>query len=491
MGSTIDHARRDVEREFACTLRHAESFSTQAFWTFERELWTKLLALGRALVALFLARRADRSRRTIYEHGGRKYALSDSRTSQLGTRFGKVSFTRPIGRRVGRGGTCDLPVDRELGLCAGFSLGVVLAMTRLCAQMAFASARDTFRQSHEWTPSPRAVLRMVDGVGDHARPFLEQLAAPDDDGEILVVQVDGRGAPMITETENQRRRRPHQQAGGTRRHGRRLRRREHPRKRRNKGDKSKNAKLAVVGVIYSLHRTPEGIEGPINKRLIATFESHEALFVWLHREALKRGYGKKQTVFLADGCEHIWRLQGIYFPDAEVCLDWYHVIEKLWSAGECIHAEGSEELRAWVGEQATRLRKGTVHAVIETLRDAYASIPKTGPNNKGKRERLDRILKHLVENQGRLRYRDLRRQDLDIGTGAAEGAVRNLIGIRLDGPGMRWSRGRSERLLHLRCVLLNGLWDDFANHLAEGQVVSMRSSPIATQTHAAKRKEAA
>src|SRR5712691_7962956 len=102
MGSTIDHARRDVEREFACTLRHAESCGALAFWTFERELWTMLLALGRALVGLFLARRAYRLRKTTYEHPGGKYSLSDSRSSQLGTRFGKVSFTRPIGRRVGR-----------------------------------------------------------------------------------------------------------------------------------------------------------------------------------------------------------------------------------------------------------------------------------------------------------------------------------------------------------------------------------------------------
>lgn len=490
MESSVDHVRRDVQKTFADAVGWAESKEPRSFYAFERRLWTLLLALGRALVRQFLAKQAAQLRVINYEHDGRPYVRRGERTSQLGTRFGKVSFTRPVGRRVGRG-TCDLPVDRELGLCAGFSLGVVLAVTRLCAQMAFASARDTFCQSHEWTPSPRAALRMVDAVGDHARPFLEQLAAPDDDGEILVVQVDGRGAPMITETEYQRRRRPHQRVDGTRRHGRRLRRREHPRKRRAKGDKSKNAKLAVVGVIYTLRRTPDGIEGPINKRLIATFESHEALFVWLHREALKRGYGEKQTVFLADGSEHIWRLQKIYFPDAEVCLDWYHVIEKLWSAGECIHPEGSEELRAWVGEQATRLRKGTVLAVIEALRNAYVSIPKTGPNNKGKRDRLDKILKHLVENQSRLRYRDLRRQDLDIGTGAAEGAVRNLIGIRLDGPGMRWSRGRSERLLHLRCVLLNGLWDAFANHLAAGNPISLRSSPIATQTHAAKRKEAA
>ena len=137
---------------------------------------------------------------------------------------------------------------RELGLCAGFTLGTVLGMVRLVAQMAYGAARETFRSTYEWTPSPRAVMRMVDATGDEARPFLEQAAVPDDDGEVLVIQVDGRGAPMITEEEMRRRRRahrhPHRSPGG--RHARRARRRENPRRRRTSGKKSKNAKVAVV-----------------------------------------------------------------------------------------------------------------------------------------------------------------------------------------------------------------------------------------------------
>ncbi len=38
-------------------------------------------------------------------------------------------------------------------------------MVRLCAQMAYGPARSTFRSSCEWSPSQRAVLRMVDAVG--------------------------------------------------------------------------------------------------------------------------------------------------------------------------------------------------------------------------------------------------------------------------------------------------------------------------------------
>jgi hypothetical protein len=89
-----------------------------------------------------------------------------------------------------------------------------------------------------------------------------------------------------------------------------------------------------------------------------------------------------------------------------------------------------------------------------------------------------------------MRYAELRREDLDIGTGAVEGAVRNLIGIRLDGPGMRWGRDRAEKVLHLRCVLLNGQWDDFCAYLSN-RPVKLAAQPIPATAFDAKRREAA
>ena len=60
--------------------------------------------------------------------------------------------------------------------------------------------------------------------------------------------------------------------------------------------------------------------------------------------------------------------------------------------------------------------------------------------------------------------------------------------MRLDGPGMRWSRGRSEWVLHLRCVLLNGQWDDFAAHLVRRGSLQLAATPTPTRSHhAAKR----
>jgi hypothetical protein len=483
----IERVEREVQSAIERVRRCAAPKEPATLVAVEAELWTALLGLGRVVIALFLARQASRPRAATYEHDGARFALdADSlRRIEVGTRFGKVLFARPIGVPLGKRSRADLPVDRELGLCSSFSLGTVTAIIQLCALMAFGTARRLFAEFHEWAPSARTTLRMVDAVGAEARRFLDAAAVPEDDGDVLVIQVDGRGAPMITATEHDRRRQPRRRATGTARHRRRERRRAHPRPRRKKGDKSKNAKVAFVGVIYTLRKTREGREGPINKRLIATFESHEALFRWFHEHAVRRGYGKKKTLFLADGSDHIWRYQQLYFPQAVPCIDWYHVAEKLWEAGGCIHREGSDELRVWVADQQRRLRRGKLAEMHRVLTDAFAKVPKTGPGNKGRRKRLLAIMKYLSEHQRRMRYAELRREDLDIGTGAVEGAVRNLVGLRLDGPGMRWGRDRAEMILHLRCIVLNGQWDVFAAYLA-ARPIKLAAQPTPARTHDAK-----
>jgi len=492
--SSMENLRSDVQRAFATVQKIADSDVERPLADVERELWNALLALARCLIALFFARQAERPHAQQYEHAGACYELDRKHpcSTDVGTWFGKVRFTRPVGRRAdGRRGPRDLPVDRRLGLVNGFSLGTVAAVTRLCAQMAFANARETFATFCGWTPSQRTVLRMVDAVGAEARGFMEAAPAPPDDGDILVIQVDGRGAPMIDQAEYERRRQPRgPREGSTKRHRRRRRRRARARPRRQQGDKSKNAKVAFVGVIYTLRITDDGCEGPIGKRLHATFESHKELFAWLDKEARKRGYGRKRTLFYADGAEAIWDLQARHFPAAETCLDWFHVVEKLWDVGRCLHPAGSRELTSWVAARTRELRgRYGAKNVLDALADAYQLIPKTGPGTKNKRRKVLEVSRHLAKHQHRMRYYELRKDDLDIGSGAAEGAVRNLVGMRLDGPGMRWSRDRSEYVLHLRCIWLNGQWDDFVDYLAR-RGLRLPSVPVPTRTHDAKRRAA-
>ncbi len=494
--ASLDQARQEVQAIFTRILSTADTAGPQALAVVEASLWTQLLALGRALIVLNLARQAGRPRLARYEHEGKDYAIVGVETTEVGTRFGKVGFETPVGRRVGWPRLArDLPVNREIGLCTGFSLLVVLTLTKLCAQMAFAAARKTFGDLFEWAPSQRATLRMVDGVGAEARPFLDQAPPPENDGEVLMILADGKGAPAISSREYRRRTQPHRRSkSGTVRQRRRARRREHPRPRRTTGTKSKNAKMAAVGVLYTLARTKDGLEGPINKRVYATFESYKALFVGLLSEAKKRGYGTakfSKVLFIGDGAQVLWDLQATYFPDADMCVDWYHIVEKLWKAGKTLHRKNRKNLEAWVAAQKKRLRLGHLDEVLAELRVILDATPRTGPGNKYRRDVLEKILAHFTKHATRLQYHRLRQEGLDIGSGIVEGAVRHLVGVRLDGPGMRWSRDRAEAVLLLRCILINDQWDDFARFLAAKPRVTLRSQPVPTRTHDAKVKKAA
>lgn len=491
MRMSIEQAEQDVQKAFQEAL--APTKRRCRFCEFEADLWIRLLALGCAMTTLFLVRAVSRPRAAEYTVGGKRHVLAptDRRTTELGTRFGKVRFTRPVGRQVGAPrAAADLPIDRELGLCGGFSTGVVTMMARLCAQLAYATARETFEAFCSWRPSQRAVLRILDAVGGRARAFLEQAPPPDDDGEVLVLQVDGKGAPTISSRERARRALPRRaREGSNRRHARRTRRRDRPRVRRRSGEKSKNAKVAAVGVIYTLRRTKDGmLDGPLNKRVIATFVSYRALFEWLHAEAVKRGYGTdrfSRVHFLADGADVIWNLQQEFFPDAEVALDWYHVAEKLWETGKATHRARGEKLDAWVRKQKGRLLNGSFDAVMTSLGSALEATPATGPGNKYRRMVLKRTINYFENHRHRMRYRRLQNLDLDIATGVVEGAVRHVVGMRFDGPGMRWGLDRLERVLHLRCILINGQWADFESFVAHDNI-TLAAQPEPARPHDAK-----
>jgi hypothetical protein len=228
--------------------------------------------------------------------------------------------------------------------------------------------------------------------------------------------------------------------------------------------------------------------------MYATFKNYRELFVWLKAEAVRRGYGTKKfkkIEFVADGADTLWTLQQEFFPDAEVCLDWVHAVEKLWDCGKAIN-RGSrtkrEPLEVWVHQQKKLLRQGKLNEVLATLKTALAGTAVTGPGNKFRRKVLGDTINHFIKNRTRMRYRRLREQGLVIGSGLIEGTVRHLVGMRLDGPGMRWGKARAEAVLHLRCVLLNGLWTDFESYLARRPSLRLASKPVPTVTHDAKKQ---
>ena len=100
---TIERAEREVQDAIERVRRCAEAKETTTLTAVERELWTALLRLGCAVMSLFLARYAARPRPATYVHEGTRFALDPQtrRRSEIGMRFGKVPFVRPIGRPIG------------------------------------------------------------------------------------------------------------------------------------------------------------------------------------------------------------------------------------------------------------------------------------------------------------------------------------------------------------------------------------------------------
>ena len=58
-------------------------------------------------------------------------------------------------------------------------------------------------------------------------------------------------------------------------------------------------------------------------------------------------------------------------------------------------------------------------------------------------------------------YDKIIKQDLELGSGAVEGAIKNIIGKCCDHGGMRWIEEGVEAVVQLRCIEANGDWDHF------------------------------
>jgi hypothetical protein len=443
------------------------------FMVFETALKEQLDAVGRASTELFLTLAEERVAAWIRQgiQVGERFfrATAEPQAHNLTGRFGVVRYFRTYVRenRAARRQGFH-PLDVTLGLSSDrFSWNVLSLSARLATKASFTDAQALLGLFLPNAPSTSVIEQTAIGLGKFTSKWFEQLAAPAGDGEVLVVMIDSKGAPTATEQELRRRRgkRDKRPAAPSARHRGRHRRSLYAKKpRRKKGDKSKNAKMATLVVMYTLKRSGALLLGPINRSIYASFAPKEHAFQVARREANKRGFGPgsgRLIQVVTDGDLDLDCYVKRYFPEAIHTLDVMHVVEKLWTAGECIFQEGSSELQRWVSRQKKRLYGGRPGKIVEDLARHLEGTPQTGPGNKGKRERLSDVIRYIDKRLDRMNYKHLIAQDLEIGTGAVEGAVKNVIGKRCDHGGMRWIKERVEALLQLRCIEINGHWDAF------------------------------
>lgn len=471
--AVLEHA--DALAEYALARGSAEG----TFAAFETELIARLAAFARVVVALYLVVAEERIRAGLTDRvvrAGRTFRRAPAQARNLMTWFGVVRYQRTYLREVttGKGARGFYPLDAELGLLADrVSPNLLSTAVRLASRVSFSEACELLRWFLPNGPSTEVVEAALLGYGRHTGAWFEEAPAPDDDGDVLVIHVDSKGVPTAKPEElekrrGKRRRKP--KAASPRHRGRKARERWTQPQRRKKGDKAKNAKMGTMVVMYTLRRRNGLLLGPINKRVYASFARKRHAMEVARREATKRGFppGTAHTVqLLTDGDRDLARYGAELFPDAIRTIDVMHVIEKLWDAGTAVHREGTPEHHGWAREQIDALYSGRVHAILTELDAQLERIAKTGPGNKFRRTKLSKVRGYIGKRAAQMNYDELIARDLELGTGPVEGAIKNIMGRRMDHGGMRWIKERAEAVLQLRCIDVNGDWAAFVARVHE------------------------
>ncbi len=462
-----------------------------SFLDFETALLALLRSLGCLLIQLSLRARHDRLDPAGWKTRG--YRVADPAAPRtLKTSCGPVAYVRAFLVPRHGGGPGVHPLDVALGLTRdGFSPLIIGWFCRLATRVSFQVASTLGEMFLGTAPPASTIEEWVLGLARPAYGYLSDGPLPEGEGDVLVIEIDGKAAPTATEQELARRRRPraqHPRVCRCQRHrGRARRQRRGRRPRRKKGDKSKNGRSATLVVMYTLRRDEEGrLHGPINKKVFGTFGSRKSALQWARTQATRRGFppGTTKTVqILVDGETCLERRLRRLFRGATLTLDVRHAQEKLWEVGRLFHREGSAELRCWVEELEELLYKGHVRALLQRLEQELRGVSRRGPGTKEKRRVLKKVIDYLEDRVKLMDYGRLRKEDLVIATGVVEGAARYVVGERLDNSGMRWIEERAEAVLLLRCIEVNGDWETFMRwsqgqrnqELERGQVVQIRS----------------
>ncbi len=167
--------------------------------TMERRLLSQLLALGRALFALFLATRAAATMAEVArDPAGVERPYNSARTRTVLSIFGRVAFARPYFYRKGVGGA--VPVDALLSLPATTCADLVRETAEeLGVGEAYHKGLEVLRRLLGLDLSTRTLQEQVAEDAPAVEAFYAQQAPPPvtEEATILVVQADGKGVTIL------------------------------------------------------------------------------------------------------------------------------------------------------------------------------------------------------------------------------------------------------------------------------------------------------
>ena len=205
-----------------------------------------------------------------------------------------------------------------------------------------------------------------------------------------------------------------------------------------------------VGAIYdaSPRKDPAAREAPeydgakaLMKTYAATMQSWEEFGYMLRVEAHKRGYMEaKEKLFISDGAQSLRTFRQDHFREATFILDWYHAVEHLSGCAKAAFGENTEECVAWYKRVKKKLWLGDLDGVIASIEKESVRVGKPQPKEHESSPRviLHRNIGYFSDNREGMDYPRFRAEGWPIGSGVAEGAVKQF-GMRLKGSEKFWN----------------------------------------------------
>jgi len=478
----IEADRKERRQQFDQAIDQLVDYLEQAgrsdgpdFYALCGAVWSMLMTVGlRGVEWVCAMRRQPPEHNRRHDAEGRCYHYYKQKTYDLRCVFGRGEFvgSQYVRGKNARSGDELCPQMSRLGLMSlagGFGPRLALECAHMTSMCAFEPAKRQLERFLGYVPSTRTLQGLVDRLGPMAGQILEEAECPR--GDVLVVQFDGRGLPKIRDEEYDQRCKPHKKGADRKPRRRRNDSRYLDSKRATGKNKSKKQEV-TVGIIYGLERIEGGGWRQVDQtEYVARMGDRTAVMKHLGAklaEAEARDKPPERILFLSDGATDYEDLVDDHLPDrTEHVIDYYHVCEYLWNAAGAVERTSSFQMKAFVRLMKGALCEGRPRAVLGMLRAAYEEIPKRGPGTKDRRERVQKAIDYITRRRDMMPYDQLLDEKLEIGSGAIESAVRQVVELRFDGPGMRWGDDRPNRMLNLVCTRLSRRWDQLAHHLRD------------------------
>jgi hypothetical protein len=441
----------------------------------EKGLFRRLLRLGAKLLTLFFVMRSQASsREPLYTKDRQQLTYQREGKRNYVSIFGKIAIWRPYFYQSGVGGA--YPLDAELSLGQdGYSDLVREISEYLGVYSIYHKTTEFLERLLGLRLSTRVIQQVIATDAADVETYYAQKPAPaaDEEAEVLVIQADGKGVPIILDQ-------PAKQAV-----------------RLGKGQKRGRKKEAVVTTAYTITTTPrtpqevvasffdlesqetdnsaQSRPSPQNKHIWATLDGKDAALDRLAKQVASRdGSHIQHRVALCDGCEALQTRLSARFHDFTQILDFIHANEYLWDVANTLLGETNEQRFPWMVERTTQLLSGQVTQLIDEFRE-QAQAPKT---TAAQVKQLLKTAGYFERNLPYMDYRVYLANGWPIASGVIEGACRHFVKDRFELSGMRWTQDGAEHLLRLRAVAENDDWDAYHRFRRRQRHMRLYQSPF-------------